>query len=47
MFLIQNINFWAVLLAAVTKVLMGSFWYSPFILGKSWMRENSFTEEDF
>lgn len=47
MFLIQNINFWAVLLAAATKVLMGSFWYSPLILGRSWMVENGFTEEDF
>jgi hypothetical protein len=43
----QNINLWAVLLAAATKVIMGSFWYSPLILGKTWMRENGFTEEDF
>jgi len=43
----QNINFWAVLLAAATKVIMGSFWYSPLILGKTWMHENGFTEEDF
>ena len=45
--LFQNINFWAVLLAAFTKVILGSFWYSPLILGKSWMDENRFTEEDF
>ena len=43
----QNINLWAVLLAAITKVIMGSFWYSPLILGKSWMHENGFTEENF
>lgn len=47
MSLFQNINFWAVLLAAVAKVIMGSFWYSPLILGKTWMHENGFTEEDF
>ena len=47
MSLFENINFWAVFFAAVTKVVMGSFWYSPLILGKSWMRENRFTEEDF
>jgi hypothetical protein len=43
----QDINFWAVLIAALTKVVIGSFWYSPVILGRSWMRENGFTEEDF
>ena len=47
MSLFQDINFWAVLLAAFTKVVMGSFWYSPLILGKSWMQENGFTEKDF
>lgn len=47
MSLFQNINLWVVLLAAVAKVIMGSFWYSPLILGKTWMHENGFTEEDF
>lgn len=45
--LFQDINFWAVLLAAFTKVILGSFWYSPLILGKRWMDENRFTEKDF
>jgi len=43
----QDINFWAVFVAAVAKVVMGSFWYSPLILGKCWMKENNFTEDDF
>jgi len=43
----ENINLWAVLLAALTKVIVGSFWYSPLILGKSWMHENGYTEADF
>jgi len=47
MFLFENINLWAVLLAAITKVIIGSFWYSPLILGQTWMHENGFTEEDF
>ena len=47
MSLFENINLWAVLLAAITKVIIGSFWYSPLILGKSWMHENGFTDEDF
>ena len=47
MILFQHINLWAVLIAAFTKVIIGSFWYSPLILGKSWMHEIGFTEEDF
>src|ERR1035437_2561794 len=47
MSLFQNINLWAVLLAAVTKVIIGSFWYSPLVQGKRWMRESGLTEEDF
>ena len=47
MLLFHNINLWAVLIAAITKVIIGSFWYSPLILGKSWMQENGLTEEDF
>jgi len=47
MSLFQNINLWAVLLAAITKVIIGSFWYSPLVQGKRWMRESGLTEEDF
>ncbi len=47
MSLFQDINYWAVLLAAFTKVVIGSFWYSPLIVGKSWMRESNLTEADF
>lgn len=47
MSLIQDINIWAVLIAAITKVIMGSFWYSPLVQGKRWMRESGLTEEDF
>ncbi len=43
----QDINFWAVLIAAITKVVIGSFWYSPLILGKTWMAENKLCEADF
>lgn len=47
MILFQDFNLWAVLLAAFTKVIMGSLWYSPSILGDRWMCENGFTEEHF
>jgi len=43
----HTINFWAVFLAAFTKVAIGSFWYSPIILGKEWMEENKLCEADF
>jgi hypothetical protein len=43
----EDINYWAVLLAAFIKVTIGSFWYSPLILGKSWMTENKLSEADF
>ncbi len=47
MSIFMDVNFWAVLLAAFTKVAIGSFWYSPLILGKGWMEENNLCEADF
>jgi len=47
MFTIHDINLGAVLVASFTKVAIGSFWYSPLILGKSWMKENKLCEDDF
>ena len=44
---LENINYWAVALAAFTNIVMGSFWYSPFILGNPWMKEHGFVEADF
>ena len=32
------VNFWAVLVAAVAAMVLGSLWYSPFGFGKLWMR---------
>ena len=45
--IIENVNIWAVLLAAFANFVMGSFWYSPLILGNPWMKEHGFTEADF
>jgi hypothetical protein len=41
----DQINIWAVLVAAVSTFLIGGLWYSPAVFGKAWMRENGFTEE--
>jgi len=43
----QNVNVWAVLLAAFVYLIIGSLWYSPLLLGNAWMKLIGFTEEDF
>jgi len=40
-----QLNYWAVLVAALSTFLVGGLWYSPALFGKAWMRENGFTEE--
>lgn len=39
-----NINFLAVLVAAVSAFLIGGLWYSPVLFAKSWMKANGFNE---
>ena len=41
----ENLNIWAVVMAALSTFLIGGLWYSPALFGKLWMRENGFTEE--
>lgn len=43
--IIANLNFWAVIVAALSTFLVGSLWYSPILFGKKWMELNGFTEE--
>ena len=33
-------NYWAVLVAAVSSFLLGGLWYSPVLFGAAWNREN-------
>lgn len=40
-----NLNYWAILAAALSTFLIGGLWYSPAVFGKAWMAENGFTEE--
>lgn len=42
---ISTLNWWAVLVAAISTFLIGGLWYSPILFGKAWMKENNFTEE--
>ena len=42
---LQNLNWLAILVAAVSAFILGFLWYSPMIFAKRWMKENNFTEE--
>lgn len=44
---ISTVNWFAVIVAALSNFVIGGLWYSPFIFGKPWMKENNFTDEDF
>jgi len=41
----MELNYWAILVSALSTFLIGGLWYSPAVFGKAWMRENGFTEE--
>jgi hypothetical protein len=41
----MQLNYWAVIVAALSMFMIGGLWYSPAVFGKAWMRENGFTEE--
>ncbi len=41
----QYINYWAVLVAAVSSFILGGVWWSPVMFEKAWKRENGFTDE--
>lgn len=40
-----EVNFVAIILAIVANMAIGFAWYSPFILGKPWMKERGLTKE--
>jgi membrane-associated HD superfamily phosphohydrolase len=43
---VTNINYLAVLAAAISTFVLGGLWYSPMLFGKAWMRANNFTDTD-
>ena len=42
---LMNINWWSVLLAALSSFVLGGLWYGP-LFGKDWMKAFHFTEQD-
>jgi hypothetical protein len=40
----ENLNWWAIVLAAVCSFLLGGPWYSAAMFGKVWNREAKNTE---
>jgi hypothetical protein len=42
----SNINYFAVLAAALSTFVLGGLWYSPLLFGKAWMRANNFSDTD-
>ena len=42
----MEINFIALLVAAIVTLVVGFIWYHPKVFGTIWMKENNFTAED-
>jgi hypothetical protein len=42
----QQINWFSVIVATLAAFAIGSVWYSPVLLGKTWQRENKIKDED-
>ena len=42
----MQINWLAVVAAALANFVIGGLWYSPALFGKAWMKANGFSEDD-
>lgn len=42
---LSGINYWAVIVAALSSFIVGWMWYGP-LFGKAWMRLHNFSKED-
>jgi hypothetical protein len=42
----DTLNYWAILVSALSTFLIGGIWYSPVAFGKAWMKENGLSEEE-
>ena len=46
MSIIVQVNYLAVLVCAIASMIIGSVWYSPMLLGRTWMEEVDKSEEE-
>ncbi|MHB8907140.1 MAG: DUF1761 domain-containing protein [Melioribacteraceae bacterium] len=46
MSIIVQVNYLAVLVCAVISMIIGSVWYSPMLLGRTWMEEVDKSEDE-
>jgi hypothetical protein len=42
----QNLNWLAIIVAAISAFVLGGLWYSPLMFVKRWMKETGITEDD-
>ena len=42
---LSNINYLAVLVAAIGSFALGALWYSPILFGKAWQKQLGYTDE--
>ena len=43
--MLEMMNVWAVLAAALSSLVLGAVWYSPVLFARAWMRASGVTEE--
>ena len=43
---VANLNWMAIIAAALSTFVLGGIWYSPVLFGRAWMRACGFTEQD-
>jgi hypothetical protein len=41
----MELNFYAILVAAASTLVVGAVWYSPMLFANAWMKESGLTEE--
>jgi hypothetical protein len=41
----DTLNWWAIIVAAVSAFVLGGVWYSPLMFGNAWMKVAGMTEE--
>lgn len=41
-----DLNYWAILLAALSSFMLGGLWYSPLLFGRAWLEACGLTDLD-